>query len=170
MIIRQEKPEDINDIQALNVRAFGQPQEASIIDKLRTDCEGLLSLVAMENERIVGHILFSPATIEGQHGTIRGMALAPMAVLPEMQRQGIGTQLVQTGIEHLRKMQCPFIVVLGHPQYYPRFGFERASLYGIRCQWQDIPDEAFMILWLDKSTIIPVSGLAKYREEFNEAI
>jgi putative acetyltransferase len=170
MIIRQEKPEDIDDIHSLNEQAFGQPQEANIIDNLRINCDNLLSLVAVENEKIVGHILFSPATIEGQHGVIKGMALAPMAVLPKMQRKGIGTQLVQKGIENLRKMQCPFVIVLGYPEYYPSFGFERASLYEIKCQWEGIPDEAFMILWLDKSTTNPVSGFAKYRDEFDEAI
>ena len=170
MIIRQEKPRDINDIHALNKLAFGQPQEANIIDKLRINCDNLLSLVAIENEKVVGHILFSPVEIEGQHGIIRGMGLAPMAVLPEMQHKGIGTQLVKSGIENLRKMQCPFVIVLGHPEYYPRFGFERASLYGIKCQWEGIPDDAFMILWLDKSKMSRVSGLAKYRDEFNAAI
>ncbi len=170
MIIRQENPEDIDDIHTLNERAFGQPQEANIIDKLRNNCEGFLSLVAIENEKIIGHIFFSPAVIEGQRSIIKGMGLAPMAVLPEMQRQGIGTQLVKTGIENLKEMQCPFIIVLGHPEYYPRFGFERASLYGIKCQWEGIPDEAFMVLWLDKSTMNPVSGILKYRNEFNEAI
>ncbi len=169
MIIRQEKSGDIN-IHALNELAFGQPQEANIIHKLRINCDNLLSLVAIENEKVVGHILFSPVANEGQHVIIRGMGLAPMTVLPEMQRKGIGTQLVKSGIENLRKMQCPFVIVLGHPEYYPRFGFERASLYGIKCLWEGIPDDAFMILWLDKSTMKPVSGLAKYRDEFNEAV
>jgi putative acetyltransferase len=170
MIIRQEKPEDIDDIHALNELAFGQPQEANIIDKLRINCDNLLSLVAIENEKVVEHVLFSPVEIEGQHEIIRGMGLAPMAVLPEMQHKGIGTQLVKSEIENLRKMQCPFIIILGHPEYYPRFGFERASLYGIKCQWEGIPDDAFMILWLDKSKMNRVSGLAKYRDEFNAAI
>ncbi|HKZ56994.1 MAG TPA: N-acetyltransferase [Thermodesulfovibrionales bacterium] len=170
MIIRQEKPEDIDDIHALNELAFGQPQEANIIDKLRINCDNLLSLVAIENEKVVGYILFSPVEIEGQHGIIRGMGLAPMAVLPEMQHKGIGTQLVKSGIENLREVQCPFIIVLGHPKYYPRFGFERASLYGIKCQWEGIPDDAFMILWLDKSKMNRVSELTKYRDEFNAAI
>jgi len=167
MIIRQEKPEDINDIHALNELAFGQPQEANIVDKLRINCNSLLSLVAIENDNVAGHILFSPVKIEGQHGIIRGMGLAPMAVLPKIQRKGIGTQLVKSGIKNLKKIQCPFIIVLGHPEYYPRFGFERASLYGIKCQWEGIPDDAFMILWLDKSMMNPASGLAKYRDEFN---
>jgi len=170
MIIRQETKEDINDIRSLNEQAFGQPLEAKIIDKLRNNCDNLLSLVATKNNEIVGHILFSPAEIVGHRGIIRGMGLAPMAVLPEMQRQGIGTQLVKTAIKSLSKMRCPFIIVLGHPEYYPQFGFEKASLYGIKCQWEGIPDDAFMILWLDKSTMSPVSGLAKYRDEFNEAL
>ncbi|MGD0917923.1 MAG: N-acetyltransferase [Thermodesulfobacteriota bacterium] len=170
MIIRQEKPEDVIDISALNELAFGQPQEAKIIDKLRNNCGNLLLLVAIENGKIVGHILFIPAEIEGPRGVIKGMGLAPMAVLPEMQRQGIGTQLVKKGIEELRRFQCPFIIVLGHPEYYPRFGFERALLYGVKSQWEGIPDDVFMILWLDTSKAGQVSGLAKYREEFNEAV
>lgn len=93
-----------------------------------------------------------------------------MAVLPEMQRIGRGTQLVKAGIEDLKKTPCPFIIVLGHPEYYPRFGVERASLYGIKCQWESIPDETFMILWLDRSKAEYVSGRAKYRDEFNEAV
>jgi putative acetyltransferase len=170
MIIRQEKPEDINDIHALNELTFGQPQEADIVEKLRINCGGLLSLVAIENGGIVGHILFSPVEIVGRHGVIRGMGLAPMAALPEMHRQGIGAQLVKRGIEELKRIQCPFIIVLGHPEYYPQFGFESASLYGITCQWEGIPDEAFMILWHDRSKAGEVSGLTKYREEFNEAM
>lgn len=170
MIIREERPEDIRDIHALNEQAFGAPEEANIIDKLRDNCEGLLSLVAVEMEKIVGHILFSPATIEGEHGVVEGMGLAPMAVLPEMQRQGIGTQLIKRGIEHLKRMHCPFIIVLGHPEYYPRFGFEIASRYGIKSQWEGVPDEAFMILWLDKSMMNHVSGVGKYKDEFTEAM
>jgi putative acetyltransferase len=170
MIIRQETREDIKGIHALNELAFGQPLEADIVDKLRNNCDDLLSLVATENEKIVGHILFSPAEIEGPNGVLKGMGLAPMAVLPDMQRQGIGILLIDKSIEELKKLRCPFILVLGHHEYYPRFGFERASLYGIKCQWDGIPDEAFMILWLDRSKAGQVSGLAKYREEFNEAV
>jgi len=169
MIIRQETKADIHGIHALHELAFGQQLEANIVDTLRNNCEGLFSLVAIENGKLVGHILFSPAEIEGPHGIINGMGLAPMAVLPDMQRRGIGTQLINKGIEELRKLRCPFILVVGHHTYYPRFGFERASLYGIRCQWEGMPDEAFMILWLDTSKAGQVSGLAKYREEFNEA-
>ena len=170
MIIRQESKEDIEDIYALNEMAFGQKLEADIVDKLRDNCENLLSLVAVENGNIVGHILFSPVEIEGPHGAIKGMGLAPMAVLPIVQRKGIGKQLLEKGIEESRKLGYPFIVVLGHHEYYTRFGFEKAALYGIKCQWEGIPDDVFMILWLDASKAGKVSGLAKYRKEFNGAV
>ena len=170
MIIRQEKTEDINDIREVNEKAFGKPQEANIINNLRRNCDELLSLVAVENEKIVGYILFSPAIIDGKHGIIKGMGLAPMAVLPEKQRQGIGSELVKIGIEYLKETKYLFIIVLGHPEYYPRFGFEPASRYRIKSQWEGVPDNAFMILWLDKTMMDKVSGVAKYRDEFNEAI
>jgi len=170
MEIRPEKPEDIDEIRELNERAFHQSHEAKIIDKLRKNCADLLSLVAIENDKIVGHILFSPAVIEGLHGVTHGMGLAPMAVLPSMQKQGIGTQLIKAGIEILKGAQCPFIIVIGHPEYYPRFGFERALPYGIQCQWEGIPDEVFLILRLDQSVMKQISGLAKYRDEFSEAV
>ncbi len=168
--IRKEIFQDIDAIRAINEQAFGQPQEANIADKLRTNCERLISLVALQDEKIIGHILFSPVTIEGSFGILKGMGLAPMAVLPQFQRQGVGSGLVQAGIESLRKSKCPFIIVLGHPKYYPKFGFEPASRYGIKSQWEGVPDNAFMILWLDKTMTNHASGVAKYRDEFNEAI
>ena len=127
-------------------------------------------MVALVDDRIVGHILFSPATIEGEKEIVVGMGLAPMAVLPELQRQGIGSELVKNGIERLKKIQCPFVIVLGHPEYYPRFGFERASLYKISSQWDGIPDEAFMIIAFDRGTIPEAGGIAWYRSEFDEAM
>jgi putative acetyltransferase len=168
--IREEIFQDIDAIRAINEKAFGQPQEANIVDKLRANCDGLLSLVALQDEEIIGHILFSSVTIDGSFGMLKGMGLAPMAVLPKFQRQGVGSELVKAGIEILRKSKCPFIIVLGHQEYYPRFGFEPASRYRIRSQWEDVPDNAFMILWLDKTVMNPASGVAKYRDEFNEGM
>jgi len=170
MIIRLEQPGDSKDIREINEKAFGRPQEANIIDALRKNCGEVLSLVAVEKEEIVGHVFFSPATIEGKHGIVKGMGLAPMAVLPEFQRRGIGSQLVKAGIKELRKTRCPFIIVLGHPEYYPRFGFEPATRFGIKSQWEGIPDDVFMILWLDTSMVNQITGTAKYRSEFDEAI
>lgn len=93
-----------------------------------------------------------------------------MAVLPEYQRQGIGSALVNKGIEILRERGCPFIIVLGHPEYYPRFGFMQASTRGLTCQWDSVPDEAFMLLVLDSDKMNNVSGIASYRYEFDEAM
>jgi len=147
-MVREELPEDINAICSVNTRAFNRTQEADIVDKLRRNCSDLLSLVAARQNDVVGHVLFSPATVESEDKTTRGSGLAPIAVQPEYQRQGIGSELIRAGISELKSKRSAFVIVLGHPEYYPRFGFERASRYGIRSEWQ-VPDEAFMILILD---------------------
>ena len=165
IVIREEQSQDIKPIRDLNKLAFGQKQEADLVERLRQTCDDLLSLVAVIQNKIVGHILFTPVMIELEDNMVQGMALAPMAVLPEYQRQGIGSELVRTGIEKLKTRQCPFIIVLGHAEYYPRFGFEPASLYGIRSEWE-VPDDVFMILVLDEPEMKRISGVAKYRPEF----
>jgi putative acetyltransferase len=165
--VREERQEDMRAVRDVNTRAFGQTAEASIVDSLRESCPGLLSLVAVNCGRIVGHILFSPVVIEYEGRTVSGMGLAPMSVLPEYQHRGIGSALINTGIDMLRERRCPFVIVLGHSGYYPRFGFERASHYAIRSQWEGIPDEAFMVLMLDRKVMQNISGVARYRDEFN---
>jgi putative acetyltransferase len=166
--IRREKPDDITAVRAVNETAFGQPTEAGIVDSIRMACPDAVSLVAIEGERVVGHIFFSPVVVSGPSGSIQGMGLAPMAVLPERQRRGIGSMLVQAGVDAMRKRNCPFVIVLGHPEYYPRFGFTPASRYGLSCQWDGIPDEAFMVLILDEAVMAGVSGTARYRGEFDQ--
>ena len=168
--IREEKKEDYDAVQTVNDRAFGTPEEGRIVNKLRKICPGTLSLVAVSDEKIVGHIFFSPVMIDHQDTQVVGMGLAPMAVLPEFQNQGIGSSLVKEGLKRIKKTECPFIIVVGHIQYYPRFGFERGSKYGLRCQWDDVPDEAFMALILNISGMSGVSGVARYRDEFDEAM
>jgi putative acetyltransferase len=123
----------------------------------------LLSLVATLNERVVGHIMYSPVSVAGN---VTGAALGSMAVLPEYQRQGIGSKLIEAGIQKLKDAGCPFIIVVGHADYYPRFGFRPASEHGIKCEW-NVPDNVFMLLFLDQAKIEGVSGLAKYRHEFS---
>jgi putative acetyltransferase len=170
--IREERPEDIVYVRKLNERTFkqefGQALEADLIDRLRKNCQSILSLVAVKNNRIVGNIIFSPVKIEGDK-TVDGMGLGPMAVLPEHQHQGIGSRLIQAGIDTLKSRASPFIVVLGHPEYYPHFGFEPASHRNIFSQWAGVPDEAFMILVLDENVMSDVHGVARYRNEFDEA-
>lgn len=166
--IRTEQTADIEAIRAVNTLAFGQDQEARIVDALRDNGGVLVSLVAVHESRVVGHILFSPATIEASGRRVTGAALGPMAVLPEYQRQGIGGRLIETGLRMLRDRGCPFAIVLGHAAYYPRFGFEPASGRAVRCEW-DVPDEAFMLLVIDSTVMHNVSGIAKYRHEFTDS-
>ena len=170
--IREERPKDISEVRKLNEEAFmranGRAHEADLDDRLRLSCASILSLVAVKDEQIVGHIIFSPVRSEGKM-TVDGMGLAPMAVLPELQHQGIGSRLVRAGIEILKSQSSPFIMVLGHPEYYPRFGFEPASHRRIRSQWEGVPDEAFMILILNENAMSGVHGVARYRGEFDEA-
>jgi len=168
--IRPEQPKDILSVHAVNESAFGQPTEANLVDTLRTACPDALSLGAVSDDQVVGHILFTPVTINSDELKVKGMGLAPMAVLPDCQRQGIGSRLVKAGMEILRQRHCPLLIVLGHPEYYPRFGFVPASRHGILCQWPDVPDEAFMVLILDNTILSKVSGTARYREEFDQAV
>jgi putative acetyltransferase len=162
VIIRDERPEDVPFVRDVNRLAFEQDQEANIVDALRSNGVALLSLVAVIDDAVVGHILYSPAFIGG----VEGAGLAPMAVLPEHQRRGIGSQLVEAGNARLRDRGCPFIIVLGHPGFYPRFGFRPARAMGVTCEW-DVPDDVFMIVVLDEHRMRGVSGLARYREEFS---
>ncbi len=160
--IRNELATDVPAIRNVNQQAFGQDQEGRIVDAIRSNGAALLSLVAVVDGQVVGHIMYSPASIDD----ITGAALGPMSVLPEYQRQGIGCQLVETGNEKLKASGCPFIVVVGHADFYPRFGFQPASHYGIQCEWP-VPDNVFMALVLDPVIMEGISGLAKYRHEFS---
>lgn len=139
------------------------------MDKLRNNCHKYLSLVSEVSERITGHILFTPAVIESKNTKMQGMGLAPMAVLPEYQKQGIGSALVREGLKRLEQTRCLFVIVLGHSAYYPKFGFKKACSYGIKSEW-DVPDEVFMIIVFDKAQLQGISGVAKYRSEFAEAM
>jgi len=166
--IREEEPCDQAAVLLLNEVAFANGPEAAVVDKLRADCDNYVSFVAVDQGTLVGHILFTPATLD--NGGLTGMGLAPMAVLPSHQRQGIGSLLVRHGLEHLRQTGCPFIIVLGHPEYYPRFGFELASHYKLSSQWDGVPDEAFMVVVFDRDALPKAGGIARYRGDFDEAM
>jgi putative acetyltransferase len=166
IIVREEAATDIDAVREINELAFDQPGEAILVDKLRERCADILSLVAVQDGQVVGHIFFSPVVIESGTGTgsDMGSGLGPMAVRPEYQNQGIGTALVREGLARLEGQGCGFVVVLGHPRYYPRFGFVRAGRYGVSCEW-DVPDEVFMIQVFGETIL---SGLARYRPEFSD--
>ena len=159
--VRDERPEDIEAVRLVNDLAFDQPLEGRIVDVLRAHGAVRLSLVAVVDGRIVGHILFSPVTSAGAEG----LGLGPMAVLPEQQRRGVGAALIDAGLARLRAAGCPFVVVLGHDGYYTRFGFVPASRHGLRCEW-DVPDEAFMVYVIDGAATAAAAGLIRYRPEF----
>jgi putative acetyltransferase len=168
--IREENKNDYDAIKNVNDKAFHQPQEGNIIDKIRNTNTKMLSLVAEIDNKIVGHIFFSSTEIEGYPEIKDGMGLAPMSVIPEYQKQGIGKMLIDEGISILKKLSVPYIIVLGHEHYYPKFGFEKASKYSLKSQWDEVPDEAFMVMILDKERMKDVHGVVRYRDEWNEAI
>jgi putative acetyltransferase len=167
MRIRREEPADAAAIRAVNEAAFDSSVEADIVDVLRNKCDRLISLVAESNGRVLGHILFSPVSLSG-HAHVSVMGLGPMAVLPAHQRRGIGTALVREGLSQCRKMGCDAVVVLGHPKYYPRFGFVRASRYGIGCEY-DVPDDVFMVIELRLGSLQGADGKARYDDAFGSA-
>jgi len=163
--IREERPEDAAAVREVNETAFDRPDEADLVEALRRNCSETISLVAVVAGVVVGHLLFTPVVIEGKE-KLTGAGLGPMAVHPSHQGRGVGRELVGYGVEKLRADGCPFIVVLGHRDYYPRFGFERASEHGITCAW-DVPDWAFMVMILDAKRMKGVAGPARYRSEFS---
>ena len=165
-LIREERPDDANAVDRINELAFQGRVEADLVSSLRSNCPDLLSLVAEEDGTVVGHILFSPVALVAHDSRHAGMGLAPMSVLPELQRTGIGSRLVQAGLDILRTRGVPFSVVLGHPDYYPRFGFQSTARFGIRSEFRGIPDDVFMILPLNPDTELD-PGVIKYRPEFD---
>jgi putative acetyltransferase len=168
--IREERPDDIETVRRINDAAFGQTQEGLIVDALRQSCEDTLSLIASLEGAVVGHIQFSRVMVHSGARIIPGMGLAPMAVWPQFQNRGIGSRLVREGIKRIREKGYPFIAVLGHDHFYPRFGFDRASKFGLFPQWEEIPDTAFMALILDQGAMEPVSGIVRYDAVFDTVI
>ena len=162
--IRLEEPADVPAIHHVVSSAFDTAFEADLVDALRRQARPILSLVASIDGEIVGHILFSPVTLSS-HPELALMGLAPMAVVPERQRQGIGTALTREGIDACRRLDVSGLVVIGHPEYYPRFGFERASALGWRSEY-DVPDEAFMALELKPGALRDKPGTIRYDAAF----
>ncbi|WP_064093452.1 GNAT family N-acetyltransferase [Rossellomorea aquimaris] len=163
--IREEQPEDFTKIKKVNDLAFKQKAESLLITKIRQSEAYIpeLSLVAVLNKTIiVGHILFSHITID----SYPSIALAPVAVLPQHQGRGIGSLLIQQGIKVAKERGFTSVVVLGHADYYPKFGFKKASDHGISAPFE-VSDEAFMVLELVPKALKNVNGIVKYSEAFN---
>jgi putative acetyltransferase len=162
MIIRPEKPADRDAIRTINLDAFDSDTEANLVDALRDSGTEFISLVAESKDTLVGHILFSPVTCTGD---AKIMGLAPMAVRKAWQRQGVGTQLVEAGLQACRQAGAVAVIVLGHPQYYPRFGFEPAANHGIESEYE-VAAEVFMVKALQPGALDAINGLLRYHPAF----
>jgi putative acetyltransferase len=163
--IRPETKDDIRKIWQVNASAFDTEAEANLVDNLRNNGMPLISLVAEANKKLIGHILFSPVTLSGTKRDIKIAGLAPMSVLPDHQKQGVGAALVQEGLKLCTSSGYKAVVVLGHPDYYPKFGFVPSSGFGIKSEY-DVPDEVFMIKELENGALSEYAGVVKYHPLF----
>ena len=167
-IIRNEERGDEDGIRHVNASAFSGSAEAAIVDALRGNA-GVISLVAATStNQIIGHILFSPVHVRGAPSALRIAGLGPMAVLPEHQRHGVGSELVRSGLDACRRTGYDVVVVVGHPAYYPRFGFVAASGHGLTYE-RPLPANVFMVLELRVGTLSQVRGTVRYAPEFSDS-
>ena len=166
--IKKETQEDYEAIDEVNKLAFDQEFEGQMVRKIRNGQNFIeeLSLVAFDETTVVGHILLSKIKIEGEreHETL---ALAPMAVKPEYQQKGIGKKLVRAGLKKAKDLGFGSVIVLGHSDYYPQFGFQKASQWNIKCPF-DVPDEAFMAIQLIPGDLEDKGGSVVYPKEFED--
>ena len=164
MRIRPEAEADRSAVRAVNEAAFETSVEADLVEVLRGKSTQLISLVADREDAVVGHILFSRVTL-AQHAQLILMGLGPMAVAPPHQRRGVGSALVREGLARCKQRAVQAVVVLGHPEFYPRFGFVPASRYAIRSEY-DVPDDVFMLVELEEGALANASGVIRYDKAF----
>lgn len=156
---------DIDALHTLHRAAFGNDAEANLVAALHAECDELVSILAATEQDIIGHILFSPCSVECL-AAVELWGLAPMAVAPNYQRRGIGGQLIRAGLVACRERGIEAIVVLGHSEYYPRFGFRPAQEFGLQSTY-DVPAEVFMAIELVPGALSKVSGVVNYHSLFN---
>ena len=162
-----ESQADHDAVRAVHVAAFPTPAEAGLVDGLRGAGRAVVSLVARQDERVVGHVLLSPMSVESNPAGLTVLGLAPLAVLPELQRRGVGSALMHAATARCRELGVAAVVLIGDPAYYGRFGFETASRFGLVCEY-DVPEEAFVVLELVNGALAQLGGLARYSPEFAE--
>jgi len=165
VLIRAEEVSDHDAVYAVNASAFESPAEAVLVDTLREHAQPIVSLVAELNGQVVGHIMFSPVLLSG-NPDLRMMGLGPMAVAPDHQRSGVGSALVRAGVEECRQLGFGAIIVLGHPEFYPRFGFTPSSRFAIDSQYE-VPEEVFMAMELQPGALSGRTGRVNYHPAFN---
>lgn len=167
MIIREELRKDIPGVRKVEETAFGRKGEADLVDWLRQRGAVTLSLVAVEDDEVVGHVLFSPGQVSNDQESWPCVGMGPVAVLPEHQRKGIGKKLIEDGLKICWQSGVKSVFVLGDPAYYTRFGFVRTDKYDIRCEFE-VPPEDFMVALPEKGTLNGWSGVMYYQPEFKE--
>ncbi|MDB2414387.1 N-acetyltransferase [Rickettsiales bacterium] len=169
MKIRNETSQDIEDITKVNDDAFAQTNEGKLILTLResSDFDCRLSFVAEDESGVVGHLLLSPILIINENSYTSSLALAPMSVKPHKQKQGVGSALIKHAIDIAKNLKHKSIIVLGHPEFYTKFGFRPASFWGIHCPFK-VPDEVFMALELEENSLSKTSGVVQYPKAFND--
>lgn len=166
MRIRWELPTEHEAVRHVNRQAFGREDEGALVDALRENGAVICSLVAEDAGQVVGHVLYSPATLTDNDDERAVAALGPVAVLPDRQRRGIGDALIRAGLDICREQGYGLVIVLGHPTYYPRFGFRPSRPLGIR--WEhDAPEAAFMVMELQAGALDGARGVIRYRPEFD---
>lgn len=165
MLIRAEQESHISTVHSLNASTFQRSAEADLVDALRRQAHPIVSLVAERETIVVGHILFSPVSLDGWPD-LKIMGLGPMAVASQHQRSGIGSALVRAGLEQCKRLGVSAVVVLGHPEYYPRFGFLPSMRFNIQSEY-NVPEEAFMVVELEPGVLRGRSGRIKYHPAFS---
>jgi len=171
IIIRPEQKDDYDSILRINDEAFGRENEGLLVSALRKTSKFIsdLSLVAEMDNNLIGHILFYPLTIKTKTGDKDVLSLAPISVLPRYQNKGIGCKLMKKGMGECKKTKYDVIIVVGHPNYYPRFGFKSASKWKIQLPIE-APDEAFMAFELKENTIDKYAGTVVFPKEYYDAL
>ncbi len=161
--VRPELPGDEDAIRQVNLLAFGRDVEGKLVDLIRGSRFFVpgLSMVAVDDGNIVGHILLSAAMLINSNDAMPILTLAPMSVIPEYQGRGIGTRMIECAVKRAENSQFPAIVVLGHSEYYPRFGFVKASDKGILSPFS-VPDEVYMVLELMPNALDNITGTVRY--------
>jgi predicted N-acetyltransferase YhbS len=171
--IHQETPEDYDKVIVLIEKAFetleiSDHNEGKLVEKLRkaTTFIDELSLVAELNGQVVGHILFTPVVIDNGVQQFHSLVLAPVSVLPEFQKMGIGEQLILAGHKKAKELGFQSVILLGHPEYYPRFGYKSASFWGIRTHYELPSEDVFMAIELTEGALAGASGMVIFPPEF----